>query len=51
MREFNGDIHEQRPYLVSFAGNGEYPLYRKKIVQQCQEAMEDHEWGDCFLGG
>eukprot|EP00585_Thalassiosira_rotula_P021457 CAMPEP_0196225778 /NCGR_PEP_ID=MMETSP0912-20130531/50062_1 /TAXON_ID=49265 /ORGANISM="Thalassiosira rotula, Strain GSO102" /LENGTH=383 /DNA_ID=CAMNT_0041505257 /DNA_START=68 /DNA_END=1220 /DNA_ORIENTATION=- len=41
MREYSGDIHEQRPYLVSFTGSGNYPNYRKKIVQQCHDAMVD----------
>jgi len=47
--EYSGDIHEQRPYLVSFMGNGIYPLYRKKIVQQCHAAMIDPARGDCLL--
>eukprot|EP00585_Thalassiosira_rotula_P012226 CAMPEP_0196130600 /NCGR_PEP_ID=MMETSP0910-20130528/916_1 /TAXON_ID=49265 /ORGANISM="Thalassiosira rotula, Strain GSO102" /LENGTH=511 /DNA_ID=CAMNT_0041389939 /DNA_START=277 /DNA_END=1812 /DNA_ORIENTATION=- len=51
MREYSGDIHEQRPYLVSFTGNGNYPNYRKKIVQQCHDAMVDPARGDCYLAG
>eukprot|EP00580_Thalassiosira_gravida_P010073 CAMPEP_0201635062 /NCGR_PEP_ID=MMETSP0493-20130528/7747_1 /ASSEMBLY_ACC=CAM_ASM_000838 /TAXON_ID=420259 /ORGANISM="Thalassiosira gravida, Strain GMp14c1" /LENGTH=467 /DNA_ID=CAMNT_0048106987 /DNA_START=105 /DNA_END=1508 /DNA_ORIENTATION=+ len=49
IREYSGDIHEQRPYLVSFTGNGNYPKYRKKIVQQCHDAMVDPARGDCYL--
>jgi len=51
IREYSGDIHEQRPYLVSFTGNGNYPKYRKKIVQQCHDAMVDPARGDCYLAG